>query len=563
MSDDIEDQPETPITPEEVNERGSTPVIETTDESPYVEEDKPVRPTEEEVVLDEPEGELEDVFADTAPVGLDEVKTSEKATERPERKQQQILDEYMSEGEDTGNPNALPIPSLTVDDLNTFINNNSDIAEEEVTPELRAWKEVADEAVELYPPLGMHQSSIYEQDREWVQGVHNKDKTDRASYSSVNFKPKPGEIKGEVALLKVARVLGLGDVIAVPLPHTGIWVTIKPPTEREMIQFYNGMFNKKQMLGRMTYGLSLTNLACYTNNDLFEFIVEHIHGINSTVITKANLAEHLNINDYLFLAWGFACSIYPSGYDYQRVCTSGLRKCTHIDKGRINLMKAAWIDNAALTDVQKVMLYDNRSTKLSLQHHEKYAIEHTRLNKKVVELGKGIKVHLRVPTFSEHISDGLAWANGVTDAVERALLDDYDGTEYTRADDMDSQTAYKQDMLNRYVSASVLREFSHYVEMIEVDDSQIKTREDINKVLESLSADDVIREQLTKEIVAYQVHTTIGLVGIPEYTCSVCKGEQNSSAKGTRWASIIPIDILGTVFLLLASKISKILNRTM
>lgn len=441
----------------------------------------------------------------------------------------------------------ISLPSVGLVSFTNKLNNFKKLDVDETDAELKRWREVSEEAVNYYTVGGMYQDRFEDPKSEFKEGIETKE-GELQSISSLKFRKTEGELKGELALLKVSKMLGLGDVVSVPLPHSGIWVTIKPPTETDLIDFYNSVFREKIVLGRATYGLTLSNFSVHINNRLFDFILKHVHSVNNQDISKENLKNFILVHDFPILAWGFARSMYPNGYNYQRACTADIEKCKHVVEGVINLDKLLYIDNPSLTAVQKQILSEVRPNKLTLDNYNKFISEHTRVVSSEFTTSNGMKFKLRVPTFIEYVTDGLGWINKINSDVESLIVESGDEAEA------------KNEMLNQYVKSSILRQFNHFVDYIEIEDNVVTDRDTINLVLQALSAEDSLRIEITDQILKFKADTTLAIVGIPEYKCPNC-GQSQSESTDERYESVIPLDVMSIVFLVLTTKISKILAR--
>lgn len=437
-------------------------------------------------------------------------------------------------------PRKIAIQQLREANLQPLPQQNSD--------EFKAWKEAINEAVDNYTTDGLYQDRFDDPNADFTQGVRKPDGS-LLGMSSPKFRDSGGELKGEVAVLKVSKKLGLGDVLSIPLPHSGIVVTIKPPTERDIIDFYNTVFREKVYLGRMSSGLTLTNLSAYINNRLFDFIIKHVHSINYSGISKDQLKNYILIHDFHILAWGFAATMYPNGFEYDRPCTNHIESCNHVAKATLNMLKLLWVDNSSLTQVQKDTLYEVRPGKLPDEAYRKYITEHTRMRTREVTLSNGMKVALKVPTVAEHVSDGLGWVNKINHSIDTIIAVEGDGEEA------------KTEMLQQYVNSSILRQFSHFIDFIEADDSVISDRDTLHSVLELMSSDDDMRRELTKAVLDFTSQTTIALVGIPEYKCPSCGVAQNPEPVNPELTSVIPLDVMMLFFTLLTLRMSRILER--
>ena len=442
---------------------------------------------------------------------------------------------------------AFPLPSVDLETLKDKLVEFKNVIDE-TNPGHITWKNTVEESADLYTQASLYQKRFVDKDSKFLQGIESNN--DLKSISNLKFRQSEGELKGELAVLKVAKLLGLGDVLTIPLPHSGIWVTIKPPTEKDLIDFYNSIFKEKIALGRATFGLTLTNFSVYINNKLFDFIIKHIHSINYSDIPKTDIKDYVLINDFYMLAWGFAATLYPNGFEYSRACVNDVEKCTYIANATLNMHKLLWIDNSVLTPVQTNILYENRPNKLTIDSYNKYKTEHTRVISSEFTVKDSIKFKLKIPTFTEYTNDGMTWINKINSAVDSLLVTDTD-------EDEDKKKA----LLDQYVRSSILRQYSHFIDYIEVDENTIADRDTINQVLETLSADDEYREEIAKNILKYKEDTTIAIIGIPEYKCPSCNKEQNDLINLPRFTNVIPLDVMQLFFSLITLRITKILER--
>lgn len=440
------------------------------------------------------------------------------------------------------------LPSVGLKAFNKKVNEFKNLELDGNSPELKAWRKTNEEAIDYYTPGALYQDRFTDDKSKFSQGVETKE-GELKGISTLKFKQTDGELKGELAVLKVSKLLGLGDVLSIPLPHSGIWVTIKPPTEKDMIDFYNSIFKEKVTLGRATFGLTLTNFSVYVNRKLFDFILKHIHSVNYQDINKNDLDKYILIHDFPILAWGFASTIYPNGFDYQRACVNDVEQCSFVAKAVLNMCKLLWVDNTSLSEAQKIIMAENRPNKLGIDSYRKYISEHVRVTGSEFIVKDNIKFKLRVPTFAEYTTDGLNWVGKINSAIDSFINEEGDEAEA------------KTQLLDQYVRSSILRQFNHFIDFIEIDENVINDRGTINEVLEVFSADDSIRSVITNKILEFKASTTIGLIGIPDYKCPNCGHPQNDEAINAGLTSVIPLDVMNLFFTLITLRISKIMER--
>lgn len=419
-------------------------------------------------------------------------------------------------------------------------------------PALTGWMNRQKETTQYFTTGGMYQNLLEEEGQVYEQGIRHPDGRLRG-ITPPKFKANSdGSLKGDMAVLKVSKALGLGEPVFIPLPHSGIVITINPPTETDLIDFYGSIFREKVYLGRMTAGMTLTNMSAYINNRLFDFIVKHVTAVNYAEIKPGDLRNYMLIHDFPILVWGFASAMHPNGFDFSRSCSFDLTKCQHEVRGMINLLYLYWVNNTALSQYQRETLYEARPNGLTLDTYRKYISEHVRVKSQEIALSSGLIFRLKVPTFGEHIADGLAWVNAVNTAIDNVIV--------MAADDSESEKV-RQETLQQYVSASILRQFSHFVEHIETEGEIIQDRDSINKVLTLLSSDDKIRPELSAKIVKFKADTTVALIGLEEYKCPSCGQPQQREPVNEAFSTVIPIDVMMTFFTLVTLRISRIMER--
>lgn len=438
----------------------------------------------------------------------------------------------------------ISLPSIPID----FMSKISKTIDENKDDHDKEWYNTLLESQDFYTEAGLYQKRLRDKDSMYYQGVNINEHV--KGIEDIKLKKVEGELKGEVAILKLAKHLGIGNVVSIPLPHSGIWVTIKPPTEKELIDFYNSAFSEKIMLGRLTSGLTLTNFSVYVNNKLFDFILDHIQSLNYSDMNIKDLGKYMLIHDFPILAWGFVCSIYPNGFNYQRACTNIEEKCDYISKGIINPFKLLWVDNLSLTEKQKNILYESRPNKFNMNDYNSYILDHKKVRSSLHETSKNIKLKYKIPVFNDYVDEGLSWINKINNIIDSVVVE--------RAEDEERE---KQLRLVQLLKSSVLRQFSHFVESIEFDDNFISDRDTICQVLELLSSDDDLRKDITDSILLFKENTTLAMIGIPTFNCPKCNKEQKNDTKDSRFVDVIPLDTMNLFFTLIILKLRKIMER--
>jgi hypothetical protein len=386
--------------------------------------------------------------------------------------------------------------------------------------------------------------------------------TQKVEYKGINlnaaaprFKPLENQqIKGERAIIRMITQLGLGTLIQVPLWHTGIWVTIKPPSEAELLELNRLMLSDKIRFGRFTHSLAFSNTSSYTTDRLTDFVLSHVYDttLKSEDLNTELLKNIIVSQDIPTLIWGLMCSVYPRGFKYQRACVADPEKCHHVLEETLNLSKLQWVNTAPLTDWQKSHMASRQARSKDLASVTRYKEELAVANNKKVSIdtvnGSKIFFTLRTPSIKEYVDAGHVWISDMVEIMEKAITTETSQTE-------------RESLLTKYGQASAMRQYRHWVECVEIDSNVISDPETLSQCLDVLSSEDVILSDFIKEIIKYIGESTISVIGIPVYDCPACGKKQEVEHKLPRHTNIIPLDTMTVFFDLYTQRLTRLTER--
>lgn len=362
-------------------------------------------------------------------------------------------------------------------------------------------------------------------------------------------------LKGERAVLRVIRQLGLGTTFQIPLWHTGIWVTLKPPTEAEIIELNRQMVSEKVRLGRYTYGLVYSNTTSYTVNYIIDFILSHLYTttVKNEELPVSQLKNFISVQDLFTLVWGFACTMYPKGFQYRRACINDPEKCNHIVEERLNLSKLLWVNVNGLTDWQKSHMSSRQPFLKDLASVKKYKEELIRTKSRRIKLSadgaeETLHITLRSPNITQYITEGEKWITGIVNKVNEAVS--------SMGDDVE-----RNNVIHRHAQASSMRQYAHWVETIEMGTNVIDDTETICLMLDVMSSDDTIRGNFINETIKYINESTLSVVGIPVFDCPKCGKDQSIDIVNKEFVNIIPLDVIQLFFALSTQRIQRAASR--
>lgn len=409
------------------------------------------------------------------------------------------------------------------------------------------WAETLNTGMRNHSHGDAYTGTVEREDGDFRQGV--KSGESHLMGGSPRFRSAENEVlSGARAAIRFQDFMGMGTVYQFPCWHSGIWITVKAPSEGALLELQRVMNADKIQLGRASYGLVFSNISAYSLDRMTSFVLSHLY--ETTVDKPGDMKTLLKSHDIPAIIHGLACAIYPRGFQYQRACVANPEKCHHVVKERLNLPKLLWVDTRQLTAGQVAHMSKRRANSMTIESVKAYQSELLQIQNRDIVLGQGssreVKVTLRMPTLAEYIDSGSRWVNDIVEMVNGAL-----GVEVGDAE----RNAY----IMKQGQASSVRQYGHWVESLDFGSNTIDDRKTLEGILDTMSSDDLARDEFMAKVKDYIDDSCIALVGIPVYDCPKCGGTQPTGLP--KQTSIIPIDIYQTFFTLLVQKLQRLTAR--
>lgn len=397
---------------------------------------------------------------------------------------------------------------------------------------------------------GFFNETLERKDAEWRQSIQSENGRLRINYPGFNNITE-SNLTGEKAVLHVNALLGLGSLVAVPLWHSGFWVTLKAPHESQILELHRRIVTEKISLGRDTYGMVYSNTSVYYAKILMDFIFTHMYTY-SLKCEKEDLPKHISSLDIELLVWGMAGCIWPRGFQYSR---SVLLKqidenkvesmVQHEIKEKIDISKLLWTDKSSLTPWQIKHMTSRSNGSVSLDMVKRYRDEFTRGGDRNVKIREGaLNVTLKVPSLDEYIQSGYNWVDSIADMVNDAL-------------GLEADENVRNNYINEQGKASSMRQYAHWVKQIDTQsEKSITVKETIENVFNSLSQDDEIRNSFLEEVKKYMSDSQIALIATP-----VATNEEAKTVTLPRFPHLFPLNAMTVFFMLLVQKTRQIQAR--
>lgn len=427
------------------------------------------------------------------------------------------------------------LPSATIDNTEKVLEKlpNLGLSTDEDSVE---WLESIQASVDNISYDKQYTSTLDDANSNFSQDVNVRGNKLKAKELKTNFSNQ--KLTGEKAIIAFNKTLGMGDLIQIPLYHSGFWITLKTPSEMDMIRLNRQITDDKIRLGRNTQGLAFSNLMSYTVSKLTQFALDHIFDttLQVSALENKDIKDLIKCEDYNILIWGILCSMYPRGFQYRRPCLNDPEKCNYTLKETINLFELQWTNNSALTDSHKNHMTSRIHKTMSLDSVENYQKTLPAIGDKVITIND-IRVTLKVPSLMEYVRSGEKWVTGITSLVEDLMQSSSDSNDITK----------KNTLIERHAQATTLRQVAHWIKAIEFSDKVVDDEETIDLLLDSISQNDDIRKFILDEIFKYIDESTISVIGIPNYNCPSCNMTQQDD-DGSEFGNIIPMDMTSVFF---------------
>ena len=379
-------------------------------------------------------------------------------------------------------------------------------------------------------------------DRDW----HNE--VEYEGYRIRPTRPKPSLSNSasiDQIILRTRAAAKLGTVISAPMPHTGIWLDIKAPSEAELLTLERRIMQDKISLGRFTSGLTFSNVSVYLNMNIINSALSNVYNTTYNSLNVADLKKVLLITDMPAITWAYCNTIWPDGYRISRPCVADPNKCTHVDEKIINLGKIFWIDRRAVSDKQKRILA-NKTANLTDENLLEYRNSSVRPSSRQIKVSDDMAVELAVPTIAEYEEAGHRWIDGIKDSIDTAFGESISSSE-------------RDQYITQHGTTTKLRRYAHWIKRITFDD--VKTYDDrdmIDVSLDNLSGNPEIANMLFKEIEKFMSDVVVAAVGIPAYTCPKCNGEPVDLVPGMN--DLIQLEINEIFFILERTRIARLMK---
>ncbi len=375
------------------------------------------------------------------------------------------------------------------------------------------------------------------------------------------LKARPKKTNSESIKLAMADAFGVGNLVHIPLIHSGFWITLKPLTNENKITLYLELAKELDRLGKKTHDLIYTHNTAIFTRIIKEYIKPKIIKSTLKLDKDEDIFDYIVIQDINILMWGILKSLYPKGYNFTIECKNALviddntKKPLCTFKGietKLDFSKMLWVDESLLEpkhlDILSKRVDNSVSKEEVLDYQETLPASATQIISKRFKNEDdeqvSLDIYLKTPTINEFINKAEYIINKIEDEVNNLV-----------ATGIVEDTEEEKNKAELELSKAIeLQFFNHYIKSINFNGILADTPEAIDNALEILTDTDEIRDEIKDKIIEYIDKSLVAIIGMPEFTCPVCKEKQtNGNISG-----FIAFDVFMYFFTLLASRYQAI-----
>lgn len=362
---------------------------------------------------------------------------------------------------------------------------------------------------------------------------------------NINFTTKE-KVSNAAAVARLTSIFNIGEIVQVPLWNSGFWVTIVPPSQRDLVNLEIQLAREELELGRTTSNFVYSHYSVIFVKILSNFIVKNIKEHTVTLPVGENLLDYIKMSDLYPLLLGLLSSIYPDGMDVNVFCNNrmefkedGTPMCDFTTVIKTDPRKLLNVDKGKLTDKMLSQMAIRTPNSVSLESVINYqSLLESGYQQVEVDstVGKKINFEFKNPSISDSIRIGEEWIGEIIKTLEEVFI---------KADDIDN----KNEMISKAVDMSILTVYSNYVKSISIPEENlyIDNYASIMETLERFSVDETIVKNFVDSIDKYISRSSLSLVGIPSFTCPKCQ-EINGNKDSTEFKEFIPIEVIKYFF---------------
>lgn len=410
------------------------------------------------------------------------------------------------------------------------------------------WIDAVNEARQLFHRGNALFDSLHREGSDWRQNVMSG--TTRLAANSPKLGEGNNKASAQSSIMRIRALTGQGNVINVPLWHSGFWISLKTPTQGALLELDQQIASGKVELGRVTNGLLFSNDSVMLNNTLINFILRHVYDCSLQDVSPENLKRMILVTDIPTLIYAMASTVWLKGFKYRSPCVLAPERCSHVHEDVLTMGRLFYVDNSMLNEEQTRHMAQRRD-KYTVDSVVRYQSLHRYNNPETTTVFATdiLKFKLSVPSIEKYVTSGNLWINGI-----RAMLQDSFAVDMSERE----RTTY----MIAQGSVTALQQYAHWIDHIAVDnggeDEVFDDETVIAEMMADFTKDQDLYVSLMNAVGKFINDTTVALVAIPAYACDKCETPQGPVAE--KHPHLIPLEVSRLFFTLLSRRLLPLLS---
>lgn len=356
------------------------------------------------------------------------------------------------------------------------------------------------------------------------------------------------DVSPKTAIARFTKYVSAGEVIQVPLWHSGFWITLRPPKQKDFIILEQEIADNHIKLGRVTSTLAYSNYSVVVVRLVVNFIMQHITEYTVKLDNDdTDILDYINIQDLNTMILGVLSAIFPKGLEYAKTCRNnlleedGMAMCNNIIRATLDTKKLLFVNRKALSKDMLDHMSKRRPFSVSLDAVKEYQRNIASLSAKDITLLDGkVKITIENPSINKYIDVGEKWVEALIAETETLVGEGAD-------------ISSKNAKLETLISTMVMGVYNAYAKsIITTDDNREYTdQSNIDTMLDVMSGVDGTIEPFISAVNEYISSSAIAIVGTPAYECPNCKQSDKDPVRSKYgFENLVPLNMLHLFFVL-------------
>lgn len=368
------------------------------------------------------------------------------------------------------------------------------------------------------------------------------------------------KVDSKTAVARFTKFIDAGEVIQVPLWHSGFWVTIKPFKQKDFINLEQEIGENHVRLGRETASLIYSNYGVIVNRIICNFIARHITEYTVKLQDNENVFDYINVQDLNVLILAVLSTVFPKGLEYTKACannlrsTDGVKACNNILQAKLDPKKLLFVNRQALSKDMLDHMSMRRPDSVSLTAVKEYQRKIKELHPMNISILDGkVDVVVENPSINKYIDVGEKWVEAVIKETEDLLTENADLTA-------------KNTQIEKMVSTMLLGIYNSYIKAIvshePSGDITYTDQEVIDSMLDRISELDETVKPFMDKLNEFITESAVAVVATPAYECPECKRSDKEIEKKLKsgFENLVPLNMTYLFFGLGGSAMNRYLT---